>query len=93
MQVGLSRTYTLQQVKNSTWPPQFKQRIRVMKIYPAIDLGLCSNCGGCIEIAPQVFRYNGETCLMEVVELAEYPIDLVDEAIKNCPEDCITWEG
>ena len=62
-----------------------------MKKYPSIDLGLCSCCGGCIEIAPQVFRYNQATGLMEVIERSEYPIDLVDEVIKNCPEDCITW--
>lgn len=61
-----------------------------MKKYPSIDLGRCSRCGGCIEIAPQVFRYNQATGLMEVMERADYPINLVDEAIKNCPEDCIT---
>ncbi|MGB3211571.1 MAG: ferredoxin [Desulforhopalus sp.] len=63
-----------------------------MKRYPSIDLGLCCYCKGCIEIAPQVFRYNQATGLMEVIERAEYPDDLVDEAIKNCPEDCIDWE-
>jgi ferredoxin len=30
---------------------------------------------------------------MEVIELAAYPVALVDEAIKNCPEDCIFWEN
>ncbi|MBB1078007.1 ferredoxin [Rhodoferax sp. 4810] len=64
-----------------------------MKKYPSIDLSLCSSCLGCIEIAPKVFRYNRETGLMEVIELAEYPVDLVDEAIKNCPKDCISWES
>ncbi len=64
-----------------------------MKRYPAIDLGLCSSCGGCIEVAPDLFRYNGETGLLEVIEREDYPEDLVDEAIKNCPEDCIFWEG
>lgn len=64
-----------------------------MKLYPAIDLGMCSYCRGCVEIAPQVFFYNEETGLMEVVALSEYPVDLVDEAIKNCPEDCISWES
>jgi len=59
---------------------------------PSIDLGLCSECRGCIEIAPQVFRYNPATGLMEIIELDEYPVDLVEEAIKNCPEDCIKWE-
>lgn len=63
-----------------------------MKRIPVIDLGRCSECGGCIEIAPTVFRYNTETGMMEVIDLDRYPEDLVDEAIKNCPEDCITWE-
>jgi len=63
-----------------------------MKRHPEIDLGLCSYCRGCIEIAPQVFRYNTDTGLMEVIERVEYPTELVDEAIKNCPEDCIFWE-
>jgi len=60
--------------------------------YPAIDLGECNECLGCIEVAPTVFRYNNMTGMMEVIEQSEYPDDLVDEAIKNCPEDCITWE-
>lgn len=63
-----------------------------MKQYPVIDLGLCSDCRGCIEIAPRIFQHNPETGLMEVIERAEYPVALVDEAIKNCPEDCIFWE-
>lgn len=63
-----------------------------MKKNPSIDLGLCSECRGCIEIAPQVFRYNPATGLMEIIELDEYPVDLVEEAMKNCPEDCIKWE-
>lgn len=62
-----------------------------MQRYPSIDLGRCSYCLGCIEIAPSVFRYNPDTALMEVIELVDYPGDLVEEAIKNCPEDCICW--
>jgi ferredoxin len=63
-----------------------------MKQYPVIDLGLCSDCRGCIEIAPRIFQHNPATGLMEVIECVEYPAALVDEAIKNCPEDCIFWE-
>ena len=63
-----------------------------MKKIPSIDLGRCTECGGCIEIAPAVFRYNTSTSMMEVIELDDYPEELVDEAIKNCPEDCISWE-
>ena len=64
-----------------------------MKLYPTIDLGRCNDCQGCIEVAPNVFKYNSFTGMMEIIELSEYPKDLVDEAIKNCPEDCIIWEG
>ena len=60
--------------------------------FPIIDLGRCSSCGGCIEVAPQVFRYNSDMGIMEVVEFQVYPVDIVDEAIKNCPKDCIVWD-
>jgi ferredoxin len=63
-----------------------------MKRFPVIDLGRCNDCQGCIEVAPAVFRYNSATGLMEVADLNNYPEDLVEEAIKNCPEDCIAWE-
>lgn len=63
-----------------------------MRRIPVIDLGRCSQCRGCIEVAPEVFRFNDQTGLMEVVDLAAYPRDAVDEAIRICPEDCIAWE-
>ena len=62
-----------------------------MKV-PFIDLGLCSGCEGCVAVCPQVFRRNRETGYMEVKNLEKYPKECVDEAIKNCPEDCIFWE-
>ena len=64
----------------------------MIKKYPCIDLGRCSECKGCIEIAPMVFRFNGSTGMMEVIEDDCYPEELVNEARKNCPEDCISWE-
>jgi ferredoxin len=63
-----------------------------MKKYPSIDLGRCTECKGCIEIAPAIFCYNSSTGMMEVIEQDEYPEAIVDEAIKNCPENCISWE-
>jgi ferredoxin len=72
---------------------KFFRKIELMNRFPTIDLGRCTECKGCIEIAPEVFRYNTSTGMMEVIELAYYPEDLVDEAIKNCPEDCISWES
>lgn len=59
---------------------------------PAVDIGLCSDCGGCIEIAPEIFRFNENGGYIEVIELDQYVKQDVDEAIKNCPEDCIYWE-
>ncbi|PID75637.1 MAG: ferredoxin [Deltaproteobacteria bacterium] len=59
--------------------------------YPSIDLLHCSKCLGCVEIAPTVFDYNEALGVMEVLELPLYPVSLVDEAIKNCPRDCIGW--
>lgn len=61
--------------------------------FPVIDLSRCSDCRGCVEIAPKVFRFNSAMGIMEVVELNQYPEDLVEEAIKNCPKDCIYWES
>ncbi len=59
---------------------------------PGIDLGACTRCGGCVEIAPEVFRFCEGAGFVEVCELDWYNPELVDEAIKFCPEDCIYWE-
>jgi ferredoxin len=61
-----------------------------MKI-PVIDLGECVDCDACIEVCPAVFRRN-DAGFIEVVELQEYPKEEVEEAVKNCPADCIVWE-
>ena len=58
---------------------------------PDVDIGACSLCMGCVEICPEVFRYNDAGCI-EVIDLPEYPVKEVDEAIKYCPEDCIGWQ-
>jgi ferredoxin len=60
--------------------------------HPVVDIGMCNVCGGCIETCPEVFKINENTGFVEVVEKDTYPVDQVDEAIKNCPLDCICWE-
>jgi len=47
---------------------------------------------GCVDVAPHIFQYNRLIGYVEVIELDEYPQEDVDEAIKYCPEDCISWE-
>jgi ferredoxin len=58
---------------------------------PIVDIGACSLCEGCIVVCPSVFFIN-HMGYIDVAELAEYPEALVDEAVKYCPEDCISWE-
>lgn len=60
---------------------------------PAVDIGACSLCMGCVELCPEVFRLNDNTGFIEVIDLEQYPADLVNEAIKYCPQDCIDWEN
>ena len=62
------------------------------KKIPSIDLSRCTGCDSCLEVCPEVFRRNGETGLIEVVELSQYPENEVQEAISICPADCISWE-
>ena len=62
-----------------------------MKRIPVVDIADCIDCGGCIELCPDVFRKN-EMGNIEVVSLLEYPHSAIQEAINICPADCITWE-
>jgi len=61
-------------------------------LLPEVDIAACSLCLGCVEICPDVFRVSEAAGHIEVMEMAAYPVELVDEAIKNCPEDCISWQ-
>ena len=61
-----------------------------MKV-PVVDIGSCTLCMGCVEVCPDVFQMN-DAGYIAVVEMAIYPREAVDEAIKYCPEDCISWE-
>lgn len=63
-----------------------------MKRILVIDVGRCTECLGCVEVAPDIFRYNEATGRMEVIDMQEYPEAIVWEAMKNCPKDCIYWE-
>ena len=59
---------------------------------PVVELGDCILCGICIEVSPSVFKLSGAGYI-EITELQVYPETEVDEAIKNCPSDCISWDG
>lgn len=61
-----------------------------MKV-PVVDLSECILCGVCQDVCPHVFRLN-DAGYVEVAELSEYPETEVQEAIRNCPTDCISWD-
>ncbi|CAN2042344.1 ferredoxin [Candidatus Magnetomoraceae bacterium gMMP-15] len=61
-----------------------------MKI-PVIELSECIFCEICTEVCPSVFKMN-DAGYIEVADLSEYPEAEVDEVIKNCPANCISWE-
>lgn len=51
----------------------------------------CIGCGLCAEIAPDVFQLNEEGVSQVIVPYAE-PEDSTQEAIDECPVECIHWE-
>jgi ferredoxin len=58
---------------------------------PVVELSDCIRCEVCLEACPAVFRRN-QAGYIEVADLDAYPEDEVDDAIRNCPADCIRWE-
>jgi len=62
-----------------------------MRNRPVIDLSDCILCGICSDLCPEIFNLN-DAGYIEITELQEYPRACVDEAVRNCPKDCISWE-
>ena len=58
---------------------------------PMVDLSECILCGVCVDVCPEVFELS-DIGFVRVSELEVYPETQVDEAIRNCPADCIRWE-
>jgi len=58
---------------------------------PFIELSDCVLCDICTDYCPEAFRMN-EAGFVEVVNLDEYPEKDVNEVIKTCRGDCISWE-
>lgn len=58
---------------------------------PVVELSDCIRCEVCVEACPAVFRMN-DAGFVEVADLSIYPEEEVNEAIKNCPADCIFWQ-
>ncbi len=59
---------------------------------PVVELSDCIRCEVCARVCPQVFRMNQAGFVEVVGPVWTIPKEEVDEAIKNCPADCIRWE-
>ena len=57
---------------------------------PIVELSDCILCEVCGAVSPAVFKLS-DAGFMEVIELSEYPENEVNEALKNCPANCIFW--
>lgn len=59
--------------------------------HPVVDLSDCTLCGVCVAVCPNVFSLSDAGFIL-VSELEAYPVAEVEDAIRNCPADCIRWE-
>jgi|APFre7841882590_1041340.scaffolds.fasta_scaffold161373_1 ferredoxin len=58
---------------------------------PYVDQDECTGCGMCEEICPDVFHINDDG-ISEVQEPHGATAELIQEAIDECPVNCISWE-
>ena len=58
---------------------------------PVVDLSDCILCGVCVDVSPTVFQMNAAG-FVDVIDSDRYDFRDVEEAIKNCPASCISWE-
>lgn len=61
-----------------------------MKV-PVVDQDECTGCGLCADTAPNTFEMNADD-VSEVINPQGDDEDTIQEAIDDCPVECITWE-
>lgn len=54
-----------------------------------IDEEECIGCESCVELCPDVFRFNEDTDKAEVIDENMGEEGCVEEAIASCPAECI----
>lgn len=58
---------------------------------PVIDTDECIACGNCEAVCPDVFRLNEALGHSEVFNPHGAPDDQIQQAIDQCPAQCIHW--
>lgn len=62
------------------------------KKVPVIDTEACIACGNCEAVCPEVFRLNENLGHSEVIHPIDVQRDCIQDAIDQCPAQCISWE-
>ncbi len=57
-----------------------------------VDSDLCTGCGLCVDVCPEVFEMEGEIAIVIVDEVPEDAEDTAREAVESCPVEAITIE-
>lgn len=58
---------------------------------PRVYKGGCISCRVCVDIVPEVFRFDGDN-RAEVYDPDGADAAAIQEAIELCPVSCIYWE-
>ena len=56
-----------------------------------LDEDECVGCEACVELCPEIFKFNDETEKAEVIMPEGGDEDCIEEAIATCPVECISW--
>ena len=56
-----------------------------------VDLSRCSMCGICVDLCPMTFKINDAGYIEVIHPHGESEAD-INEAIRNCRSDCISWK-
>jgi ferredoxin len=59
--------------------------------YPQINEDECIGCGNCEAVCPEVFRLNESLGRSEVLNPYGAPEEQIQEAVDQCPAQCIQW--
>jgi ferredoxin len=56
-----------------------------------IDTDECIGCESCVELCPEVFEFDEEEGKAHVTVPEGGDEECIEEAITNCPVECIHW--